>query len=72
LQKQFLFTGIEGTGFVRNRGMRGRAYENPKTRCNDKQVCKNRFIKASASKGGKPARVWQMKIKFAVRFFGTG
>jgi len=46
LQKQFLFTGIEGTGFARSRGMRGRAYENPKTRCNDEQVCKNQVYQS--------------------------
>jgi hypothetical protein len=52
--------------------MRGSFTNDQWTRCNEKQVCKNRFLKASASKGDESARVLQMEIKSAKRFQGIG
>jgi len=49
-----------------------KSYEWPMDQVHWKHACKSGFLKTPASKGDESARIYQMEIKSAKRFHGTG
>jgi hypothetical protein len=49
-----------------------KSYEWPTDQMHWKHACKSRFFKIPASKSDKSARIYQLEIKSARRFLGTG
>jgi len=58
---------------VREKGGNERkSYEWPMDQVDWKHACKSGLLKTPASKGDKSARIYQLEIKSAKRFYGTG
>jgi len=53
-------------------GNERKSYEWPMDQMHWKHACKSGFLKTPASKGDESARIYQMEIKSAKRFHGTG